>query len=105
MNAHAFYTRLVLTETKKLSVEKVKALESVLRKVFALFCCSNIVDDNWGTVISRKQFNLVNSVIPTLMEKLRPDAVALVDSFDIIDALLMSTIGRYDGNVYEALLD
>ena len=33
----------------------------------------------------------------------RPEAVALVDAFDYSDFVLNSSLGRYDGNVYEAL--
>ena len=33
----------------------------------------------------------------------RPEAVALVDAFDYSDFVLNSPLGRYDGNVYEAL--
>ncbi|XP_019628558.1 PREDICTED: peroxisomal acyl-coenzyme A oxidase 1-like [Branchiostoma belcheri] len=43
--------------------------------------------------------------INTLMAKLRPDAVALVDAFDYPDGILNSILGRYDGNVYEHLLE
>ena len=37
------------------------------------------------------------------MNDLRPDIICLVDAFDIHDSVLASTIGRKDGNVYEAL--
>ena len=40
-----------------------------------------------------------------LLDELRPDVVALVDSFDLPDATLNSTLGRSDGLVYEALID
>ncbi|XP_066268563.1 peroxisomal acyl-coenzyme A oxidase 1-like isoform X1 [Branchiostoma lanceolatum] len=43
--------------------------------------------------------------INALMAKLRPDAVALVDAFDFPDGILNSVLGRYDGNVYEHLLE
>ena len=33
----------------------------------------------------------------------RPEAVSLVDAFDYSDYILNSPLGRYDGNVYEAL--
>jgi len=36
---------------------------------------------------------------------LRPDAVALVDSFGFDDEQLQSTLGRHDGNVYEAIYE
>jgi hypothetical protein len=34
----------------------------------------------------------------------RPDAVSLVDAFDIHDDTLGSVLGCYDGNVYERML-
>ena len=37
--------------------------------------------------------------------EIRPDAVPLVDSFGFLDSQLQSTLGRYDGNVYEAIYD
>jgi acyl-CoA oxidase len=38
-----------------------------------------------------------------LLNAIRPNVVALVDAFDIPDRVLNSAIGRFDGNVYEAL--
>lgn len=40
-----------------------------------------------------------------LLRELRPDAVALVDSFGIEDYQLNSCLGRSDGDVYRALLE
>ena len=39
------------------------------------------------------------------MDVIRPDVIGLTDAFDIPDRTLASTIGRYDGNVYEALYE
>lgn len=36
---------------------------------------------------------------------IRPNAVGLVDSFDIRDEILASTLGAHDGNVYERLFE
>lgn len=38
--------------------------------------------------------------LSALLAALRPDAVSLVDSFDIHDRILDSTLGCWDGNVY-----
>lgn len=38
-----------------------------------------------------------------LLAVIRPDAVALVDAFALPDYYLNSALGRYDGNVYEAM--
>ncbi|CAF3813134.1 unnamed protein product [Rotaria sordida] len=37
--------------------------------------------------------------------RLRPNLVALVDAFDFHDHELNSCLGRYDGQVYEALME
>lgn len=36
---------------------------------------------------------------------IRPNAVGLVDSFDVRDEILGSALGVYDGNVYERLIE
>jgi len=41
----------------------------------------------------------------SLLQALRPNLVGLVDSFDLHDRLLNSVLGRWDGNVYENLLE
>ena len=49
------------------------------------------------------QISILNMKVLTLLEDIRPNAVALVDAFDYPDQLLQSCLGRYDGQVYEAL--
>lgn len=39
------------------------------------------------------------------MKKFRNNAIGIVDGFDIPDNVLGSTLGAYDGNVYERLLE
>jgi len=43
--------------------------------------------------------------VEALLKKVRVNAVGLVDAFNFSDAELTSALGRYDGNVYEALYD
>lgn len=40
-----------------------------------------------------------------LLAKLRPNAVGIVDSFDIHDDILGSPLGAWDGRVYERLFE
>lgn len=40
-----------------------------------------------------------------LLEEIKPNAVSLVDSFDIDDEILASPLGAWDGNVYERLFE
>ena len=53
--------------------------------------------------MSSEQFEMVNEKLMDLLAAIRPNAVALVDSFDFPDHVLQSVLGRYDGNVYENL--
>ena len=43
--------------------------------------------------------------LESFLKKLKHSAVGIVDGFDIPDSVLNSTIGSYDGNVYERMLD
>lgn len=40
-----------------------------------------------------------------LLREIRPNAVALVDAYDFPDTVLQSCLGRFDGQVYQALYD
>lgn len=41
--------------------------------------------------------------LENLLTEIRPNAVGIVDGFDIPDKILSSALGAYDGNVYERL--
>merc|ERR1712217_771497 len=60
---------------------------------------------DWIDVLDSRLLRICHQRIKTLLAELRPDAVALVDSFGFTDAELKSTLGRYDGNVYEAIYE
>lgn len=47
----------------------------------------------------------IQSLMEDCLKRVRTNAVGLVDSFDICDDMLNSTLGAYDGNVYERLLE
>jgi len=47
----------------------------------------------------------IQRLLEDCLERIRPNAVGLVDSFDIRDEILDSALGCYDGNVYERLLE
>ena len=40
-----------------------------------------------------------------LLSEIRPNAVGIVDGFDICDEILSSALGSYDGRVYERLFE
>uniref|UniRef100_A0A182ERS4 ACOX domain-containing protein n=1 Tax=Onchocerca ochengi TaxID=42157 RepID=A0A182ERS4_ONCOC len=55
--------------------------------------------------MSDEQMKNIKCGIYEILGKLRPDAVAIVDSFDFSDRELHSVLGRRDGNVYAAMLE
>ncbi|KAL0324501.1 UNVERIFIED_CONTAM: Peroxisomal acyl-coenzyme A oxidase 1 [Sesamum calycinum] len=55
--------------------------------------------------LTPKQAALANDQLRALYTKVRPNAIALVDSFNYTDHFLGSILGRYDGNVYPKLYE
>ena len=55
--------------------------------------------------LSMQQVALVRGNVRDLLNAIRPDAVALVDSFNLSDHELNSALGRYDGRAYETLYE
>ncbi len=66
---------------------------------------SSLGDFTEDGYLSPQQISMIRSKVRDLLTQLRPDAVALVDSFNISDFELNSAIGRHDGKAYETLLD
>lgn len=64
--------------------------------------CTCILQDGF---LSGIQVSYLQKRLWALFEEIRPNAVALVDAFDFSDMSLDSCLGRYDGQVYQALYD
>ncbi|XP_024985799.1 peroxisomal acyl-coenzyme A oxidase 1-like isoform X1 [Cynara cardunculus var. scolymus] len=84
----------------------VKQSLEVLCYVYALFLLHKHRGDFLATgYLTPKQASLANDQLRILYSKVRPNAIALVDSFNHTDHLLSSILGRYDGNVYPKLYE
>ncbi|ELU01431.1 hypothetical protein CAPTEDRAFT_178214 [Capitella teleta] len=95
---------------KRVSTLDIKPeLKDVLMKLCRLHALHRIVSSAeeflQSMAINTKQLEDIRSAEIKLLASLRPDAVALVDSFDYHDQTLNSALGRYDGNVYEKMYD
>ena len=55
--------------------------------------------------MSDGQVDMVQDAVFDLLTAIKPNAVALVDAFDFHDKVLKSALGRWDGNVYEAIME
>ena len=70
---------------------KDPAVSLVLTRVAVLFALSNMVDGHqWTGVLDVHSAGLVESAVPDILAKLRPEAVALVDAFDFSDKVRTS---------------
>lgn len=105
--SYCFYfmlTKFYIAINENEMVQKDPAVKNVLTQLCALFACCNILDgQQWIGLLNSQQMKFVNQGISHLLNELRPNAVSLVDAFNIPDRVLNSSIGRFDGNVYEAL--
>lgn len=76
------------------------------------FICIKFIYLSIVFIIIFQYSNLKQSDIPSIqsllevsLKRIRPNAVGLVDSFDIRDEILGSALGGYNGDVYERLLE
>lgn len=85
------------------------AEESVLNDLAMLYG-SYWVEKEIGDFLEDKYFtskhaSYIRSLVLEMLDKIRPNAVALVDAFDISDFRLKSALGKYDGDVYPAIVE
>lgn len=82
----------------------------IMHDLFRLFALNTVDTDARSfattTAVSSSSLDAIPDVVLHLMtEKIRPHAVKLVDSWSMPDYLLESSLGRYDGKVYEDVFD
>lgn len=90
-----------------ISPEKIEdnAIRPVLFRLLDFVMLTQLQDHagDWMGVLDDATLDLVDTRINELLQELRPDAVGLADGLGFTDDDLKSTLGRYDGNVYEAI--
>eukprot|EP01065_Artemidia_motanka_P037993 TRINITY_DN46877_c0_g1_i1.p1 TRINITY_DN46877_c0_g1~~TRINITY_DN46877_c0_g1_i1.p1 ORF type:complete len:749 (+),score=239.42 TRINITY_DN46877_c0_g1_i1:75-2249(+) len=80
------------------------ACRATLTKLCCIFGLSNVLQgEQWLGLLSQGDAAEADRCLADLSQQLRNDVVGLTDAFDIPDRVLNSTLGRSDGNVYEAL--
>lgn len=104
------HCELWVVESCARSLDRLEADESalrVLRMLIQLYALHGMVENSGEFLISRyltpTDMAAAREHLLRLMGLLRPEVVALVDTFDFADQSLGSVLGRYDGRVYEGL--
>eukprot|EP01080_Neovahlkampfia_damariscottae_P010159 gene10159-2579_t len=104
VKVHSYYFTIVRYRYIIDTIQDSK-MKAVLTRLACLLACTVLTEHQWADVITLKELKLARNAISVLLKELRPDAVALVDSFDIPDRVLCSAIGKSDGNIYEELFE
>lgn len=111
-NAAEAHSRAILVESGYMMVgrhlKKVSpALGSILQKIVDLYAVEASLkamgDLLRFTNITENDINKLQARLERLLMELRDNAVGIVDGFGLHDKILNSTLGAYDGNVYERL--
>ncbi|KAF4080081.1 hypothetical protein AMELA_G00166270 [Ameiurus melas] len=107
-DAHCHYVvvKLFAAKLSEIGNTAVYPVLSTLALLYALHgVASNSGDFLQAGLLTVPQLAQITQRIKALMAEIRPNAVALVDAFDYRDEMLNSTLGRYDGNVYENMFE
>ena len=88
---------------------KDEALNNILKDLCLLYANSTIkkfaasfIESN---VLNSTSISILNNLILVLNKRVRKFAIPLVDAFAIPDFILISPLGKYDGNIYNSYLD
>lgn len=108
LHARAFLARTALEETEKFCKHLKPVLADVLTQLAELFVLEMCLNSLAAILISHplnaRQVDQLQSRYEHLLSTIRINAVAVVDGFDFNDRVLGSTLGCYDGRVYERLM-
>ncbi|XP_060084929.1 peroxisomal acyl-coenzyme A oxidase 1-like [Ylistrum balloti] len=102
---HLFVVKTFINQVTSIDIDpNVKSALTVLCRLYAV----NGMIENMGQFsldgfLNETQINMLTRKLSDLLEEVRVNAVTLVDAFEFSDNELDSCLGRYDGQVYEAL--
>lgn len=108
-SAHVRYFVIAENARAIFATQMSKEVKNVLIKVFHLMSLTWIArfagDFQIFGGLSPQDLKDFNGKFCRILAELRPMAVSLVDAFDIHDQSLLSTLGAYDGQVYQRMFD
>ncbi|CAH2989665.1 unnamed protein product [Chilo suppressalis] len=108
-HCRAILSRVYWTETVRVSAGSSSEVRAVLHQLAALYLLYWATERTGDllrfTTISESDLVNLQERYEELLRKIRPNAVGLVDAFDLRDETLRSTLGSYDGRVYERLME
>ncbi|XP_047527572.1 probable peroxisomal acyl-coenzyme A oxidase 1 [Vanessa atalanta] len=100
----SFYEEMQ-TCAKNVSPELRIVLNQLMELYSVYWALEKLSDLMQYTLVTSEDVESLQAWYEDTLRKLRPNAVGLVDAFDIRDEVLQSTLGSYDGRVYERLME
>lgn len=104
---HAFVVEnFVETVSEKHFDDKTREVMTSLCQLYGVHgIITNLGEFIQDGFFTADQVQILNNRLMFLLREIRLNAVGLVDAFDFPDSALQSCLGRYDGQVYQALYD
>ncbi|ETS85063.1 hypothetical protein PFICI_03088 [Pestalotiopsis fici W106-1] len=103
MVVKSFHDALVHDEATKSSLDRQTI--TILHSLFRLFALNTLEREASeffsSAAVTVRQITLARRAVMKLLEEIRPHAIRLVDAWKFSDWQLDSSLGRYDGNVYQ----
>jgi acyl-CoA oxidase len=101
-----FYNTLISEQTRSELDPETTTVMFQLFRLYALQTLETEASEFYtSAAVTVKQIMLTRSAVMKLLKDIRPHAVKLVDAWDFPDFQLDSSLGRYDGNVYENMFN
>ncbi|XP_044256836.1 probable peroxisomal acyl-coenzyme A oxidase 1 [Tribolium madens] len=106
-HCRCFIVTTFYNKVNSLNVSKeLKTVLIQLMNLYAVYTALRLTGDLFRfTNITGQDVETLQDWLEELLALIRPNAIGIVDSFDIRDEVLGSTLGAYDGNVYERLYE
>lgn len=107
MHGRSFLANTAVNQIKALSASEAnKAVLNDLIELFLVGLCLDRLSDLLRFIqLTETDISDLQKRLEKALGKIRPNAVAIVDGFDIHDRALKSVLGAYDGNVYERIFE
>lgn len=92
---------------RRLQSNEYKELNPYLELIGKLYCASNVIEKFAGDFLTYNVIpglvarEITNVTLPALCAEVRKNVVAYTDAFQFSDLMLNSSLGKYDGDVYE----
>ncbi|KAL0901878.1 hypothetical protein ABMA27_007033 [Loxostege sticticalis] len=99
------YLRETVRTSSSVSPSLAKVLNHLVQLYIVYWTLETAGDLLVYSNIGKDDIAVLKEKYEELLALIRPNAVGLVDAFDISDEILQSTLGSYDGRVYERLME